>query len=95
MSHDQLWAKSPPHGHTTGELLTAHLTAALTAMDELRRRVGRLATVPARFWTWARLAVLLHDAGKVADGFQTMVGNGAQPPGPWGERHEVYSLGFV
>jgi len=95
VSDRQLWAKSPPRGHATGELLIAHLTAALAAMDELRRRVGCLVTVPARFWIWARLAVLLHDAGKVADGFQTMVGNGAQPPGPWGERHEVYSLGYV
>ncbi len=95
MSHRRLWAKSPPRGHATGELLIAHLTAALEAMDELRRRVGRVATLPEPFWTWARLAVLLHDAGKVADGFQTMVGNGAQPAEPWGERHEVYSLGFV
>jgi len=95
VSHRQLWAKSPPRGHDTGELLTAHLTAALEAMEELQRRVGTVAALPAPFWTWARLAILLHDAGKVADGFQTMVGNGAQPAEPWGERHEVYSLGFV
>jgi CRISPR-associated endonuclease/helicase Cas3 len=64
-------------------------------MNELQRRIGTVAALPARFWTWARLAVLLHDAGKVADGFQVMVGNSEQPAKPWGERHEVYSLGFV
>ncbi|MGH3898032.1 MAG: CRISPR-associated endonuclease Cas3'', partial [Pseudonocardiaceae bacterium] len=91
----QLWAKSPPRDHATGELLIAHLAAALEAMNELQRRVGRVATVPEPFWRWARLAILLHDAGKVADGFQIMVGNNDQPAEPWGERHEVYSLGFV
>ncbi len=95
MSRRQLWAKSPSPGRRDGEPLTTHLAAALEAMHELQRRVGRVAVLPARFWTWARLAVLLHDAGKVARGFQTMVGNGAQPAEPWGERHEVYSLGFV
>jgi len=95
VSRRQLWAKSPPRDQTEGELLTTHLAATLEAMDELRCRVGRLAALPERFWTWARLAVLLHDAGKVAEGFQTMVGNSAHPAEPWGERHEVYSLGFV
>jgi CRISPR-associated endonuclease/helicase Cas3 len=91
----RLWAKSPQPGRAEGELLTAHLAAALAAMGELRCRVGLLAALPERFWTWAQLAVLLHDAGKAADGFQIMVGNGEQPAEPWGERHEVYSLGFV
>ncbi|MGQ0775186.1 MAG: CRISPR-associated helicase Cas3' [Pseudonocardiales bacterium] len=91
----QLWAKSPQARQTTGELLTTHLTAALEAMDELQQRVGKIAKLPERFWTWGRLAILLHDAGKVADGFQVMVGNSAQAAETWGERHEVYSLGFV
>jgi CRISPR-associated endonuclease/helicase Cas3 len=91
----RLWAKSPRYGATAGELLTAHLAAALEAMHELQRRIGQVATLPERFWTWAHLAVLLHDAGKVADGFQIMVGNSEQPAVTWGERHEVYSLGFV
>ncbi len=95
MSPRQLWAKSPPRGRTVGELLTTHLAASLEAMSELHRRVGHVAALPERFWTWARLSVLLHDAGKVAEGFQSMVGNGSGPAQPWGERHEVYSLGFV
>jgi CRISPR-associated endonuclease/helicase Cas3 len=78
-----------------GEPLIEHLAAGLDAMRALHRRIGRIAAVPDRFWTWASLAILLHDAGKVADGFQTMVGNGTRPPQPWGQRHEVYSLGFV
>ncbi|MGH3978166.1 MAG: CRISPR-associated helicase Cas3' [Pseudonocardiaceae bacterium] len=95
MSPRQLWAKSPQPGRAEGEPLTTHLAAALQAMNGLRNRVGQVAALPARFWTWARLAVLLHDAGKAADGFQVMVGNAEQPAEPWGERHEVYSLGFV
>ncbi|MGH3694933.1 MAG: CRISPR-associated helicase Cas3' [Pseudonocardiaceae bacterium] len=90
-----LWAKSPQDPQTQGELLTTHLAAALEAMNELQRRIGQVAVLPERFWTWARLAILLHDAGKVADGFQIMVGNSERPAEPWGERHEVYSLGFV
>jgi CRISPR-associated endonuclease/helicase Cas3 len=78
-----------------GEPLIEHLAAGLDAMRTLHRRIGRIAAVLDRFWTWASLAILLHDAGKVADGFQTMVGNGTRPPQPWGQRHEVYSLGFV
>jgi CRISPR-associated endonuclease/helicase Cas3 len=91
----QLWAKSPRRGQTEGELLIAHLAAALDAMNELQRRVGTVAALPTEFWTWAKLAVLLHDAGKVADGFQIQVGNSPHPAQPWGERHEVLSLGFV
>ncbi len=91
----QLWAKSPQARQITGELLLTHLAAALAAMDELQRRVGQVVKLPRRFWTWARLAILLHDAGKVADGFQIMVGNSDRPAETWGERHEVYSLGFV
>jgi len=91
----RLWAKSPRPGRAEGELLTTHLAAALDAMNELRRRVGTVPGRPDSFWTCAGLAILLHDAGKVAEGFQVMVGNSERPATPWGERHEVYSLGFV
>jgi len=91
---DHIWAKSAPSGQSRGELLTDHLDATLTALDLLRRRTGRIAAAPDRFWTRAALACLFHDAGKIPEGFQRMVGN-PRPARPWGLRHEIYSLGFV
>ncbi|GAA1009387.1 CRISPR-associated helicase/endonuclease Cas3 [Acrocarpospora pleiomorpha] len=89
------WAKSPRKNQQTGELLTAHSMAALEAAQLLSSRVGRIAVLPGDFWRWACLACLLHDAGKVAEGFQLQVGNGPAQARRWGERHEVLSLGFV
>jgi CRISPR-associated endonuclease Cas3-HD len=90
-----VWAKSRADpGDPRGELLTEHLLAAREAARLLRRRVGRIPAVPDRFWEWVILACLLHDAGKIPDGFQQMVGN-PRPARPWGERHEVYALGFA
>lgn len=91
---DQIWAKSAPPGQIRGELLTDHLDAIVTALGLLRRRVGRITVAPERFWAWAALACLFHDAGKIPDGFQRMVGN-PRPAQAWGRRHEIYSLGFV
>ena len=91
----QVWAKSRADpADPRGELLTEHLLAARDAARLLRRRVGSIPTVPDRFWQWVILACLLHDTGKIPDGFQQMVGN-PRPARPWGERHEVYSLGFA
>lgn len=92
---DGIWAKSRRPGEAAGELLTVHLAATLSAAAQVQDRVGQLDAVPRRFWAWACLAALLHDAGKIPDGFQEMVGNGNGPARPWGERHEVLSLGFV
>jgi CRISPR-associated endonuclease/helicase Cas3 len=89
-----IWAKSPAAGHQRGEALTTHLQATVQALDLLHARVGTLPGMDERFWTRARLACLFHDAGKVPDGFQTMVGN-PPPSQPWGRRHEIYSLAFV
>lgn len=93
----QLWAKSPrpsASAGTAGELLTVHSRATLDALRSVRRRVGRLPLLPAEFWPAAAWAALLHDAGKVATGFQRQVGNGGVPE-PWRQRHEVLSLGFL
>lgn len=90
-----IWAKSPRPAEVAGELLTAHLAATLSAAGRIRDRVGELPAAPQRFWAWVCLAALLHDAGKVADGFQVMVGNGPGPAARWKERHEVLSLGFA
>ncbi|WP_054812160.1 CRISPR-associated helicase/endonuclease Cas3 [Nocardia arizonensis] len=90
---DRLRAKSPRPGFRQGESLTDHLTATLIGARRLQQRVGRIAAVPEGFWRWVLVAALTHDAGKVPEGFQAMV---ATPRGPiWGQRHEVYSLGFV
>lgn len=88
------WAKSPGKGKTVGELLTVHLSLARDRARDLRARVGEIPGLPERFWRWVELACLFHDAGKVPDGFQIMIGNPG-PKTPWGQRHEVYSLGFV
>lgn len=90
-----LRAKSSIKPGVPGELLTSHLRNTLEAVHAIRARVGDIPGVPAGFWTWAALAALLHDTGKLPDGFQRMVGNTAQEPTAWGERHEVLSLGFV
>lgn len=92
---DRVWAKSRAHpGDKRGELLTAHLLAARDAAGMLRQRTGAIPGMPERFWDLVALACLLHDAGKIPDGFQQMIGNGG-PVKPWGQRHEVYSLGFA
>lgn len=91
---DVVWAKSPAPGKAIGELLTTHLSMTRDASRMIAARVGRISVTPPGFWWWAELACLLHDAGKVPSGFQRMVGNPG-PGVPWGQRHEVYSLGFV
>jgi CRISPR-associated endonuclease/helicase Cas3 len=92
---DQVWAKSRVRpGDPRGELLTEHLTAVTDAARLIRDRTGLIPGLPEYFWDCVILAGLFHDAGKIPEGFQRMVGN----PGPgsvWGHRHEVYSLGFV
>ncbi|RJO79155.1 CRISPR-associated helicase Cas3' [Nocardia panacis] len=89
----RLRAKSPRRTAPHGEALVDHLAATLVGAERLKQRVGRIAVVPDRFWVWVLIAALLHDAGKVPDGFQQMV---AAVNGPvWKQRHEVFSLGFV
>ncbi|WP_165966678.1 CRISPR-associated helicase Cas3' [Actinomadura sp. 7K507] len=91
----KLRAKSSTKPGIPGELLTSHLLNTLEAVRLIRARIGDIPGTPSGFWTWAALAALLHDTGKLPDGFQRMIGNTAEKPAPWGERHEVLSLGFV
>ncbi|MFA1546141.1 CRISPR-associated helicase Cas3' [Actinomadura chokoriensis] len=91
-----LRAKSSITPGVPGELLTDHLLNTLEAVGAIRARIGDIPGMPAEFWTWAAIAALLHDTGKLPDGFQRMIGNAPrQEPTIWGERHEVLSLGFV
>ncbi|MER6503951.1 CRISPR-associated endonuclease Cas3'' [Streptomyces sp. NPDC001455] len=97
---NSLRAKSPAFTGTgqpkaPGELLTSHLENTLRAVLRVQERVGRVPGLPDAFWTWAALAALFHDAGKLPQGFQRMIGNTSEPPQVWGERHEILSLGFV
>ncbi|GLW64292.1 hypothetical protein Arub01_25360 [Actinomadura rubrobrunea] len=76
------------------ELLTEH---SETVRDAARAVAGRIASpgvLAARpgFWRQVETAALLHDAGKVAEGFQRQLRPGGEP---WGERHEVLSLAYV
>ncbi|MEV3871743.1 CRISPR-associated helicase Cas3' [Streptomyces sp. NPDC049906] len=85
-------AKSTPASDP--ERLTTHSRTVHGAVGQIEARIadaGVLAAEPA-FWSRVRRAALLHDAGKVAEGFQRQL-----PPGgtPWGERHEVLSLAYV
>jgi CRISPR-associated helicase Cas3/CRISPR-associated endonuclease Cas3-HD len=92
---DRIWAKSRVRpGDLRGELLTEHLAATRDAARMLQLRTGTVPGAPEYFWECVILACLLHDAGKVPAGFQQMVGNPG-PAVPWGQRHEVYSLGFA
>lgn len=90
------WAKSPRLRGAAGELLTEHLRAAFLAARELSRRIGDVPCLDDEqrksFWRVVELAAILHDAGKIADGFQAMVKGNTRV---WPQRHEVLSLGFV
>ncbi|WP_333766490.1 CRISPR-associated helicase Cas3' [Streptomyces sp. IBSBF 2435] len=91
-SLDDIRAKSRPVDDR--ERLTTHSRTvhhAVTQIEERLAHAGILATEPA-FWPRVRRAALLHDAGKIAEGFQRQVEPGGTP---WGERHEVLSLAYV
>ncbi|MFF1788056.1 CRISPR-associated helicase Cas3' [Kitasatospora sp. NPDC058243] len=91
----RIWAKSPRRSGEPGEALTTHSSKTLEGGAALEQRVGRIPGTSDAFWWAVKLACLLHDAGKVCGGAQRMFGNGPGGARPWGERHEVYSLGFV
>ncbi len=91
----QVLAKSAAHSALgRPETLAEHSLQVRQAADDIAERIGSpglLARCP-DFWSWVRTAALLHDAGKVAEGFQQQL----RPQGEtWGERHEVLSLAFV
>lgn len=88
-----VWAKSPRPPETQGESLAAHASAVLARLASWRRRNPDLARAVGRndLWDVAAWASLLHDTGKIAQGFQAAVRGGP----PFEHRHEVLSLVFV
>lgn len=86
----ELWAKSPVDGQAEGETLVAH---TLWVLRNLRAFAARAPQLPIlcgqeNLIDLASLAVLLHDAGKAAPGFQAMLRGGPR----FEHRHEVLSL---
>ncbi|WP_433338874.1 CRISPR-associated helicase Cas3' [Spirillospora sp. CA-294931] len=76
------------------ELLTEHSETVRDAALTVAERIGSpgiLADHP-RFWFQVITAALLHDTGKIAEGFQRQLRPGGDS---WGERHEVLSLAYV
>ncbi len=92
---EEVWAKSPEAGRTTGETLVEHTYRVLEKMVDqytLRSDLGvRLGSDS--FWHRAFWATFFHDFGKASDGFQEQLRPQARKA--WGQRHEVLSLAFV
>lgn len=92
---DAVLAKSASHsGKGRAETLAEHSGQTRDAVLAVAGRIGPagpLARYP-EFWAWAQWAALLHDAGKIAAGFQLQL---ERRDRPWGERHEVLSLAYV
>ncbi|GGL19490.1 CRISPR-associated helicase Cas3' [Mangrovihabitans endophyticus] len=96
---DGVWAKSieqtpGARRHRRAERLTEHSLATRDAGRHIADRIGAAGLLAHRpgFWALVELACLLHDAGKLAEGFQQQVRPGGRA---WGQRHEVLSLAYV
>lgn len=76
------------------ERLTTHSGTVKGTVDQIHDRIGDTGPIARDpgFWPRASAAALLHDAGKIAEGFQLQLRPGGPP---WGQRHEVLSLAYV
>ena len=84
-----VWAKSAVTPGRDGELLTAHTGLVLGRLANWRKRLPNLGRYSRPdIWDLAAWACLLHDVGKIARGFQSMVKGGPR----FSHRHEVLSL---
>ena len=90
---EDVWAKSPADPDEAGESLRDHTARVLGNLEGLFERNPRLGAIARddRLWHRAALAVLAHDLGKCAVGFQQMVRGGAR----FETRHEVLSCGLL
>ena len=98
LNHDglDLWAKSSSSAETgvPGESLAHHTWLVLARLSELAQLRPQLTTYlnTPRLWHCLFWACFLHDFGKAATGFQTML---RHPDQKWHRRHEVLSLAFL
>ncbi|MDI6716652.1 MAG: CRISPR-associated helicase Cas3', partial [Actinomycetota bacterium] len=90
---DHILAKSPGNNEAQGESLPEHTWESLCRLydlAQLRPWLPELCKFP-KLWSVLFWALLFHDWGKVASGFQIMLRDGKR----WPHRHEVLSLAFV
>lgn len=75
------------------ETLEEHTRRVVEALAGLMKRAPNITTITGRddFWHIAFWAVVIHDFGKAATGFQSMLVGGER----FGHRHEVLSLAFL
>lgn len=97
---DDVWAKSPAEGQTSGQSLACHNWEVLERLADLRALRPNLAQDIHTPNFWARMfwMCLLHDLGKCARGFQDILHGQRETDlaRHWGKhRHEVISLAFV
>jgi CRISPR-associated endonuclease/helicase Cas3 len=87
------WAKSAEKGQKQGENLAQHTWLVLSRLADLQRLRPDLPTLIGmpKLWHYMFWICLLHDFGKSAQGFQTML----HGEGRWKQRHEVLSLAFI
>ncbi|WP_034388817.1 CRISPR-associated helicase/endonuclease Cas3 [Deinococcus sp. YIM 77859] len=87
--------KTAEDGTVTQELetLDQHTRHVVERLAGLMRRAPRIAQIAGRddFWHIAFWAAVIHDFGKAATGFQSMLTSGER----FGHRHEVLSLAFL
>jgi CRISPR-associated endonuclease/helicase Cas3 len=84
-----IWAKSAAEPGAEGERLAVHTGWVLGRLADWRSRLPNLCRYSRPdIWDLAAWACLLHDVGKVARGFQSMVRDGPR----FAHRHEVLSL---
>jgi len=91
---DTTWAKSSGKEGQAGESLaehTQHVLERLADLVRLRPQLPTLLNAP-RLWHCLFWACFLHDFGKAAHGFQSMV---KEKGVRWQRRHEVLSLAFL
>lgn len=89
----ELWAKSPRKGESAGESLAEHTLWVLRNLRDFTRRAPQLPHLCGKdnLFNLAALAVILHDSGKAAAGFQAMLHDGPRAD----FRHEVLSLALL